>query len=357
MDAKTKKLALETLEKHKKLVWPEIKKYLKDPSYPKEFIIPQKYQKVAQYHWEAVRDYPERKGKYLRPTLLLLTAKAMGVSVKKALKTAAAMQLSEEWMLAHDDFEDDSLKRRGKLALHRVYTPEFAVNAGDMLHGIMWKILRDNLPQMNLKMYMAIIDEFYIMLMRTILGQGVEIKWMQSNLKRFSDDQWFFVADGKTSYYTSTLPIRLGAVIAGASQVQLEKITAFGLNLGRCFQLIDDVLDVTSDFSGLKQKGGDVYEGKKTVILGHLLRRSNKKDRDRINEILKKKREKKSQAEVDWVIGKMHGYGSIDYAKDLAKIHKQRAEKIFEKDLKFLSGQPARDQMKSLITFILERDH
>lgn len=347
--------AIAILEKYKGIIWPEVRKYLKDANYPKVFKIPKKYSKEVKLQWKIIREYPKRQGKYIRPTLVVLTALSMGENLKKVSKTAAAMQLSEEWLLIHDDFEDKSVKRRGKLTLHRIYGDELAVNAGDMLHAIMWKAISDNDTLLDKTTYKRILDEFYTMLVRTVLGNGVEISWARKNFSKFSDEDWYFLADGKTSYYTTTLPIRLGAIIAGANDDQLEKINWFGLNLGRGFQLIDDLLDVTSNFSGLKEKGNDIYEGKKTVIFGHLLSHSNKKDKKRVMDIFRKKLDEKTQEEVDWIIERMHFYGSIDYAKRLAQKYKKKALEIFENDLKFLSKQPYRNQLRQLIDFVIER--
>jgi len=349
--------AILILEKYKSLLWPKINSYLKDPIYPKSFQIPQIYTKETKHHWKMVRDYPERKGKYIRPSLLLLTSESMGVPAQKALKTAAAMQLSEEWMLMHDDFEDNSLMRRGKLTSHRIYGPELSVNAGDALHAIMWKVLKDNEQLLGAKTTFALMNEFYTMLMRTILGQGVEIAWTKLPAEIFTDDQWYFIADGKTSYYTIALPMRLGAILGKANNKQLDMLSDFGIYLGRCFQLVDDILDVTSDFNGLKQKGNDVYEGKKTIMLGHLLRNASYNDKKIILSILKKSRDEKTQDEVAMVISKMQEYKSIDYAKKMAEYFKENALEIFDNKLNFLSYQPARNNLKTVFEFILERDY
>lgn len=348
------------LEENKELVWQEIQRYLRNPIFPSSFKVPKKYEEANSFHWQVVSEYPSRQGKYLRPTLLILTAQAMGGDKKLACKTAAAMQVSEEWMLIHDDFEDDSLLRRGKPTLHRLFGPELAVNAGDALQVIMWKILFDNRDVLGMEKTFVITEEFFRMLMRTTLGQSVEIQWTQNKSAswRISDRDWFFIADGKTSYYTITCPMRLGAIIAGVDERQLGYLNRFGLYLGRCFQLVDDILDLTSDFRGLKkQKGNDIYEGKKTIMLGHLLRTASVKDKEKVVSILAKPREKKTQAEVDWIIEKMKKYGSLEYGKALAGKLGDKAKMIFEEQLTFLSHQPARKNLESLIQFIVERDY
>lgn len=350
--------ALEILNRYKKRVWPEIKRYLKDPVFPPSFRIPKKYKKDTQAYWKIVKEYPERQGKYLRPTLLLLTTEAMGREAKTAIKTAAAMQLSEEWLLIHDDFQDHSVVRRGKPTLHKIYGPELAVNAGNTLHIIMWKILMDNKDALGEKKAFFLTDEFYRMLKRTADGQAIEVMWAKGKRKNFSDEDWFFITDGKTSYYSIAGPMRLGAIIAGATTYQLNLIAKFGIYLGRCFQLVDDILDLTSDFKGLKkQTGNDIFEGKMTIMLGHLLRNVNLKDKNRLLSILKKSREEKTEKEVKWVIDQMHHYKSIEHGRLLAQELKQKSLNIFEKDLKFLSHQPARNHLETLIHFVLEREY
>lgn len=290
----------ETLEKTKKIVWPEIEKYLKDPSYPSQFGIPNKYKKDVDSYWDINRVYPERKGKYLRPTLVLLIAEALGAKRQQAIKTAAAMQLSEEWILIHDDIEDNSEIRRGKPTLHKIYGNELAINAGDSLHIIMWKIIGDLASK-------EISEEFYKILMRTALGQGVEQIWTNKKRKNISKDEYFFIADSKSAYYSIAGPMRLGAIIARSTNDEVEKITRFGLYLGRCFQLVDDIIDLEQDKK----------EGKVTL--------ANTK--------------------------------GVEYTRKLAEEMKQTARDIFDKDLGFLSQEPARNELKELIDFILERKY
>ncbi|MDO8340670.1 MAG: polyprenyl synthetase family protein [Candidatus Woesebacteria bacterium] len=289
----------DTLEKTKKLVLPEIEKYLKDPLYPKQFLVPFKFNKEVSEFWKINKIYPERMGKYLRPTLVRLVASAMGSKSKKIIKLASAIQLSEEWILIHDDIEDNSEKRRGAPTLHKLFGTELALNAGDSLHIIMWKIVSDINSQ-------DVTNEFYKILLRTTLGQGVEQIW--TNLKKkVTDDEYFFVADSKSAYYSIAGPMRLGAIISGANNKQLDKLTEFGLYLGRCFQLVDDILD-------LKQ---DKKEGKSTLVI-------NK---------------------------------GVSYTNKLIEEYREKALNILNNDLKFLSHEPAKSKLQELLNFIVYRKY
>lgn len=288
-----------TLERTRRMVWPKIRKYLQDPLYPPQFSIPKKYDREVSLYWKINREYSERKGKYLRPTLVILIAEALGLPTEKAIKTAAAMQLSEDWILIHDDVEDGSDERRGKPTLHKMYGEELAINAGDSIHIIMWKVIQDVGSS-------KIANEFYRMLLRTALGQGVEQIWTNRK-KGAQEDGYFFIADGKSAYYSITGPMRLGAMIAGATEKEVEKITDFGLHLGRCFQLVDDLIDIEQDRS----------EGKATLAT----------------------------------------VKGVKYIRKIAKMEKEQAGEIFDKELKFLSREPARTRLKELIDFILERKY
>lgn len=346
----------EILGVYRDRVWKEIEGYLELPVFPEEFRVSRVYAKEMELHQKIVREYPERKGKYLRPILLILTAEAMGVEVEKVVKLAGAMQVSEDWILNHDDIEDDSLLRRGKETLHRIYGRELAINAGDALQMVMWKMLFDCKGEFGGEIYSKVVDEFYRMLQRTVVGQTVELSWTKEG-KWYGDDcDWYFVADGKTAYYSVAGPMRLGALVANATMEQLGVIARFGVSLGRCFQLVDDVLDVTGDFGGLKQKGNDIYEGKMTVVLSHLYREIGD-DREKLETIMKKSRTEKTEEEVAWVMEKMNEYGSIDYAMRLARENGERAKEIFSKDLEFLTEAKAREKLRVLMDFVLKRDH
>ncbi len=348
--------ALVILSSYKNIIWPEIETYLYTPDLPDHFKINGKYKSDEKYFWKITRDYPERKGKYLRPTLLMLAAEAMGKKKRYSLKAAAAMQLSEEWILIHDDFEDNSVKRRGKPALHRIYGAEQAINSGDALHAVMWRIIFDIYKKLDKKIADKVVDEFYSIITRTIIGQSSEIKLMQEKIKTFSDNDWYFIADGKSSYYSITGPLRLGSIIGEASKDQLYKITEFGFNLGRCFQLIDDILDITSDFNGLKEFANDIYEGKKTLIMSHFLKNASGRDRDYVVKVLNKKREEKSLQEVLRVVRMLDDCGSIAYAKKRAEEYKDHALKVFDEDLTFFKNKKAAKNLRELAVFVMERD-
>ena len=355
----TQKTAVEILVENKNLLWPEIEKCLDlIKNYPEFCQIKSKYQYLSDLHFKMVSDYPKRKGKYLRPTLLMLTAQSLGFDLIKSLSSAAAMQISEDWILCHDDIEDQSEERRGQPALHKIYGNELSLNAGDALHILMWQVLSKNYEILDSEIARRIQNEFFCMLNRTILGQTIEIKWTQDNRFDLTEEDILLILESKTGYYTIAGPMRLGAILAGASDKQLESIYKFGILLGRSFQIVDDLLDLTSDFAGQKkQQGNDIYEGKRTIMLIHLLNNANSSDLTKLKELLSKTRDQKTSDDITWVIEKMTEYGSLEYSKNLAKKFALEAQNIFDNDLKFLNKEPFRSELQSIFDFILTRDH
>jgi len=126
----------------------------------------------------------------------------------------------------------------------------------------------------------------------------------------------------------------------------------------RPFQIIDDLLDLTSDFAGQKsQIGNDIYEGKRTVMLIHLLENIDPKSKIKLIEILNKSRAEKTATEVTWVIDQMKSHGSLDFARQLANDYSREARQIFDNELTFLSTEPFRSQISAAIDFITTRTH
>ena len=351
--------AVEVLTRYKNILWPEIEKHLDlIKNYPIFCQIKPKYQSLLDLHFKMVSDYPQRKGKYLRPTLLILTAQSLGIDLKNTIFSAESMQISEDWILGHDDIEDQSDERRGQPALQKIYGNELALNAGDALHILMWQILSKNYSILDKNIAQFIEDEFFLMLNRTLLGQTIEIKWTQDNRFDLTEEDILLILESKTGYYTIAGPMRLGAILAGATDQQLESIYKFGILLGRSFQIVDDLLDLTSDFEGQKkQQGNDIYEGKRTIMLIHLLNNAAPDDLSKLKSILSKVRTDKTEDEVNWVISKMTEYGSLEYGRSLAKKFASEAQEIFDKDLIFLNKEPFRSELQSIFDFILTRTH
>ncbi|MCK5561689.1 MAG: polyprenyl synthetase family protein, partial [Thermoplasmata archaeon] len=198
------------ITQHRTAIRNEIFKYLKNPNILNDNEIQFKE------HYEMLYDYPSRGGKYVRPGLVLCAVLACGGAITDALTTSAAMELSEDWILIHDDIEDKSLQRRGKPALHKIYGNELAINAGDSLHILMWRIILDNSQKHSPELAIKLFYEMNDFLKVTCEGQFLELNHVKSG-QQITAEQYYEIIDRKTCWYTIIGPMRLGAVHAKAS--------------------------------------------------------------------------------------------------------------------------------------------
>lgn len=339
---------LKELEELKKPVWKIVKNYLIKKE-PKEF-------------YRAVNEYPKRKGKYFRPGLLLLGTEMFGGRREDALTVAAAMQMSEEWLLVHDDFLDNSEERRStrtlsKPSLNKLYGNEIAVNAGDSLHALMWKMVGNCVKELGPKIGWEVHRKFFDIISTTLEGQHMELDWANAKKINITEKEYFKMIYIKAGYYTVTGPLQLGGIVAQLDEHSLKALLKWGIPFGCAFQVQDDVLNLITDSSVTgKERGGDIFEGKRTLSLIHLLRSCKDSENKYINNIYLKKREEKSKNEVANVLGLMEKYGSIIYAKRQAELLSKEALRIFDNQTSHLSQRKARNTIREGINFVVYRE-
>jgi geranylgeranyl diphosphate synthase type II len=304
---------------------------------------------------DMVRDYPERGGKYVRPGLVLLSCDASGGRTSSALTTAAAMEISEDWILMHDDFQDHSLERRGRPSAPVLYGDELTVNAGDHLHVVMWDALLANCEAIGKEKGLAVAREMTSILKTTCEGQYLDIGWCQRN--EFVDERKYYeMIDRKTGGYTIIGPLRLGAIVAGNAKA-LAPLVRFGKPLGRAFQIHDDWLNVFSRKTG-KELGGDILEGKRTLLLIRLLdsleKSGNARRAREIRNLFSKKRSERTWDEVREVIELYEEHGCREWAR-------ARALKYAAEARKALANVPYKSRerkavLADAVDFIVDRE-
>src|SRR3989337_1348263 len=118
------------------------------------------------------------------------------------------MQTSEDWILIHDDIMDKSEESRGRPALHKIYGLNIAINAGDTLHIIMWKMLRDNFDILDEQTAKRVYDKMYEFLVRTAEGQYYEESWIKYNKIDMTAEDYFRLVDTKAGWYTIVWPMQ-----------------------------------------------------------------------------------------------------------------------------------------------------
>ena len=238
----------------RKLVDEGLDKYV-DVIYPESIYESMKYSLLA-------------GGKRLRPVIACEVATALGASIDEILPTACAIEMLHCQSLIHDDLPcmDNDDYRRGKLTNHKVYGESTAVLAGDALLSFAPKLIIDKTPKsVSSVQVLNVLREFFIAagVDGIISGQIVDI---DSEHKKISKDTLSFIYEYKTAKLFK-LAVRAGAIIANATQNQIELLTKFAEYYGHAFQIYDDILDVTSTLEELgKTPGKDENVEKSTYV-------------------------------------------------------------------------------------------
>jgi geranylgeranyl diphosphate synthase type I len=223
------------------------------------------FHQMLAYHmgWEGEGSGPVATGKRIRPLLVLLTNASASGDWKTALPAAAAVELVHNFSLIHDDIEDDSPLRRGRLTVWKKWGVPLAINAGDA----MLTLAHISLLRLEETTDCAIAFRAEQILQQTCLdltrGQHRDISYAGQHSMQL-DDYWPMVT-GKTGALLSACTV-LGAMIAGANHETIKAYQEFGVNLGIAFQALDDLLGVWGDaaLTG-KSTDSDLVSGKKSL--------------------------------------------------------------------------------------------
>ena len=273
----------------------------------------------AEHLGDALRDYPARGGRSLRSSLCIAVARAFGARIEDALDTAVALELMHNSFLIHDDVEDDSEVRRGSPTLHVLYGVPIAVNVGDAMSVLSLRPLLRNRGTLGTRIALRLLEEAERMARETVEGQAVELGWRRTNALDLGGGDYLRMVLKKTCWYTTVFPVRAGALIATGDGVDLETFVRFGFFVGAAFQIQDDVLNLVGDGNRYgKELGGDLWEGKRTLMIIHLLTRCDEHARQRLGRFLALERAQKTPSEARWVRALMERHGSIEYAQQIA---------------------------------------
>jgi geranylgeranyl diphosphate synthase type II len=307
--------------------------------------------------YQLIRSYPERGGKRLRGLVLLLSTAAHGADWRDGLEAAAALELFQNWVLIHDDIEDDSDERRGEPALHRLVGMPIALNVGDALHVIMWAHLHRFASAHACGA--TIVDEFAWMIQRTAEGQHLDLSWIAAGRFDISEEDYLQMAWRKTACYTAICPLRLGALCANLQpDPRLEEA---GSLLGTAFQIRDDVLNLIPTAgegpSYGKEFAGDLYEAKRTLILAHLFAHADEAEQDELRERLARARHERRDEDVAFVLACIERHGSLEHAQRVADERAREGLDKLRAVLRELPGQAYGDELLRLLESFTRRRH
>lgn len=314
------------------------------------------YLPVGSRFAETVADYPRRGGKMMRPSLCLATARAFGAPLTEAVRSALVIELLHNALLIHDDIQDESEERRGRPALHVEHGIPLALHAGDTLALLALRPLIDNSSEIGMSLALRVLEETDHMAAVSAEGQAMELGWIWDNITALTEDAYLEMVLKKTCWLATIYPLRVGALIATRDTVDLDPFIRFGFFLGAAFQIHDDVLNLVGEHEKYgKELNGDLWEGKRTLMLIKLFREATVDERLRLNEILAKKRESRTADEVSWMRERMDAYGCIEQAQQIARGLAGAA--LHEFSLAYGGLPPSRDRqfLEEIIPWVFER--
>ena len=290
-------------------------------------------------------DLLDRGGKRWRPGLMILTIEALGKKPDKYFQFAALAEIVHNGTLLVDDVEDDSLERRGKPCVHKIYGVDIAVNAGNAMYFLPLKtIMQSSLPE---KTKSDLFNIYAQEMINVSIGQGMDIYWHKGLKQNVSEKEYLQMCAYKTGCL-ARLAAESGAVLAGAKPKQQAALRDFAEAIGVAFQIQDDVLNLTASEEYGKEIGGDVSEGKITLIAIHSLKHSP--NAKRLREIISM--HTKDPKLLREAISIMKSSGSIEYAQAFARKLVERAWSALDKSISDNSGKK---KLKAFADYLIER--
>jgi geranylgeranyl diphosphate synthase type I len=286
-------------------------------------------------------------GKRLRATLPWLVSKAVGDSHSGLLDIGAAIEIVHNFTLVHDDIMDDDDTRRGLNAVHIEYGLPTAINAGDAMLAIAFErlVLAKGLENKDVA---AMVNRLAWMVRRVSEGQQLDIEF--EDRIAVSEEDYFEMIEGKTAVMFLTCA-EVGSRMSGADDETIQCMADWGLAVGLCFQLMDDLIDVLSDSDTLgKPAGSDLSQGKRTLMVIHALSQEDSPSLSDLKAVLGKG-DSATQQEIDLGLKALADLGSIDYARDRAEMYHSKAHACLDR----LPNNPALKALRELTDYQLKR--
>jgi geranylgeranyl diphosphate synthase, type II len=309
------------------------------------------------YFYDLLPESPRRTGKGLRAALCLATCRAYGGHIWNAIHAAVAIELFHNGFLVHDDIQDESMFRRGNDTLYTQHGVGVAVNVGNALNLFSLQVLMKNREVLGAQLAWQLFSETSEMLRQTLEGQALELGWIRDNECNLTEQDYLRMVLKKTAWYTCIYPCRAGGLIATGGGINPDRFYRFGWFLGVAFQIQDDLLNLVGDYNHYgKEIGGDIWEGKRTLMLIHLLNHCPPQDKSDLRAILALSRHERTKEHVDRIYGMMNHTGSIAFGRQCAKQFAGAALYEFRNAFGHLPDSDDKRFILEMVLYMIERE-
>ena len=247
-------------------------------------------------------------GKRLRPLLTIASSGLFNYNGDRHIKLAACVELIHNATLLHDDVIDKSDFRRGKKTNNNIWGNKNSILTGDYLLSRCFEIMVEDGSLEVLKLLSAVSSE---------IAQGEILQLQNEQEVETLEKTYLEIINAKTSSLFAAA-MRVGGCINDRTKNEKEALTSYGLNLGTCFQITDDILDYYSDTANFgKVVGNDFYEGKVTLPIIILYQKSSEEERIKIKKIFDN--EERSKEELNFILSLLTKYNIIPACKKRAE--------------------------------------
>lgn len=222
-------------------------------------------------------------GKRIRPVLLLLSCEAVGGDARHALHAGLAIEILHNFTLVHDDIMDHASSRRGRKTVHTKWDANVAILVGDELLALAYRaLLKTKSPNIQ-----RIAKTFTDGVVEVCEGQAYDKEFETRSAVTVND--YLLMIEKKTAKMVS-VAAEIGALIGNASPGGIRALRQYGYHVGLAFQIQDDLLDIMGNEEELGKKiGGDLVEGKKTILFLEALRTATGSDKKLLKDLVANK--------------------------------------------------------------------
>ncbi|MFY8161417.1 MAG: polyprenyl synthetase family protein [Candidatus Kapaibacteriota bacterium] len=288
-----------------------------------------------------IRYLTKKKGKQVRPALVLLTAQMIGHIQLRTFIGATMVELLHTATLIHDDVVDQANERRGIATINVAWNNKISVLIGDFLLSKGLLIAVEQNEFQFLKVTSTAVKR---------MSEGELLGIAKGKKIDITEDIYYEIIKGKTASLMSSC-CEIGAISASQNDIDHDNMREYGEFVGIAFQIKDDILDYTSSTSLIgKPAGNDIIEGKVTLPLIYAFTKSNYLEKKKISQLLNKN--KNSKSEIKFVIDFVKSKGGLEYAeKEAIKYSELAKSKISN-----YPNSPSKQSLLNFADFVVSRN-